>query len=116
MIFFRGLPWCVRLDFDVHHGNGTQEVFYDTDEILFILVHQHDIFPFTVRAGETGRKKGKGYTINLPVFSQLGDGEYTYLLGHILQNLVEQYLPQIILVSAGYDGDGYKRKRAEKYF
>lgn len=92
------------LDFDAHHGNGTQEAFYDTEEVLFISVHQRDIFPFTGKASETGTGKGQGYTINVPVFAQFGDAEYTFLLGRILQSVVEQYLPQIILVSAGYDG------------
>lgn len=92
------------LDFDAHHGNGTQEVFYDTDEVLVVSLHQRDLFPFTGKAGEVGSGKGKGYTINVPVFAQFGDAEYTFLLGRILQSVVEQYLPQIILVSAGYDG------------
>ncbi len=92
------------LDFDAHHGNGTQEVFYDSDEVLVISLHQRDIFPFTGKVGETGTGKGEGYTINVPVFAQFGDVEYTFLLGRILQSVVEQYLPQIILVSAGYDG------------
>jgi acetoin utilization deacetylase AcuC-like enzyme len=92
------------LDFDAHHGNGTQDVFYDTDEVLFISVHQRGIFPFSGEMSEAGAGKGEGYTINLPVFPQFGDMEYTFLLGRVLQSVVEQYLPQIILVSAGYDG------------
>ena len=92
------------LDFDAHHGNGTQEVFYDTDEVLVVSVHQRGIFPFTGEMTEVGIGKGEGYTINIPVFPQFGDVEYTFLLGRILQSVVEQYLPQIILVSAGYDG------------
>jgi len=92
------------LDFDAHHGNGTQEVFYNTDEVLFISLHQRGIFPFSGEAVETGAGNGMGYTINVPVFPQFGDTEYTFLLGRILQSVVEQYLPQIILVSAGYDG------------
>jgi acetoin utilization deacetylase AcuC-like enzyme len=91
------------LDFDAHHGNGTQDVFFDTDEVLFISVHQRDIFPFSGEMTEVGVGKGEGYTINIPVFPQFGDVEYTFLLGRILQSVVEQYLPQIILVSAGYD-------------
>ncbi|MBU1568003.1 MAG: histone deacetylase [Proteobacteria bacterium] len=92
------------VDFDAHHGNGTQEVFYDNDEVLVLSLHQRDIFPFTGKAGEIGTGKGEGYTINVPVFAQFGDVEYTFLLGRILQSVVEQYLPQIILVSAGFDG------------
>ena len=91
------------LDFDAHHGNGTQEVFYDTDEVLFLSVHQGGIFPFSGEMSELGTGKGEGDTINIPVFAQFGDAEYTFLLGRVLQGVVEQYLPQIILVSAGYD-------------
>lgn len=92
------------IDFDAHHGNGTQEVFFDTDEVLFISLHQRGIFPFSGEMTEVGTGKGEGYTINIPVFPQFGDVEYTFLLGRILQSVVEQYLPQVILVSAGYDG------------
>jgi len=92
------------LDFDAHHGNGTQEIFYGTEEILFVSIHQRGIFPFSGQVEEIGSGSGKGYNINLPVFAQSGDQEFTYLLGKTLQMLVEQYLPQFILVSAGYDG------------
>lgn len=92
------------LDFDAHHGNGTQEVFYETDEVMFISIHQQDLFPFSGSATEIGNGAGEGYNINIPVHSQFGDTEYTYLLGRLFQSVVEQYLPQIILVSAGYDG------------
>ena len=99
-----GLKRILILDFDAHHGNGTQEVFYESDEVLFISLHQRDLFPFTGKAEEIGGGQGQGYTINVPVHPQFGDPEYTYLLGRILQGVVEQYLPQFILVSAGYDG------------
>lgn len=99
-----GLNRILILDFDAHHGNGTQEVFYDSDEVLVLSLHQHDLFPFTGKTEDFGTGDGAGYTINVPVFSQFGDAEYTFLLGRIMQAVVEQYLPQIILVSAGYDG------------
>lgn len=92
------------IDFDIHHGNGTQEVFYDTDKVLFISLHQKGLFPFTGESKEIGEGKGRGFNINIPVFSQFGDMEYIFLLGKLLQDLAEQYMPQIILVSAGYDG------------
>jgi acetoin utilization deacetylase AcuC-like enzyme len=92
------------VDFDVHHGNGTQEVFYDSNEVLVVSLHQKGLFPFTGTPQEVGRDKGAGYTINVPVFPQFGDCEYTFLLGRLLQSIVEQYMPQIILVSAGFDG------------
>jgi acetoin utilization deacetylase AcuC-like enzyme len=92
------------IDFDIHHGNGTQEIFYDSDNVLFISLHQKGLFPFSGSSEELGKDKGLGYTINLPVFPQFGDCEYTYLVGRLLQSVVEQYMPQIILVSAGFDG------------
>lgn len=91
-------------DFDAHHGNGIQEAFYGDSDVFVCSIHQHDIFPFSGSAAEIGDGDGLGYTLNLPVFAQYGDVEYTYLAGRVLQALMEQYLPQIILVSAGFDG------------
>jgi acetoin utilization deacetylase AcuC-like enzyme len=91
-------------DFDVHHCNGTQEIFYHTDEVLVCSIHQHDVFPFTGASSEVGEDKGEGFTVNLPMYAQNGDVEYSFSASNVLQALVEQYLPQIILVSAGFDG------------
>jgi acetoin utilization deacetylase AcuC-like enzyme len=99
-----GLKRILILDVDVHHGNGTQEIFFESAEVLFVSLHQRGLFPFSGSEQETGREKGAGYTINIPVYPQSGDIEYTYLLGRLLQGVVEQFMPQIILVSAGYDG------------
>ena len=92
------------VDFDIHHGNGTQEAFYDTNKVLFISIHQKNIFPFSGGEDEIGSGEGRGYNINIPVHSHFGDEEYTFLLGKLLHNITEQYMPQIILISAGYDG------------
>ncbi len=91
------------VDFDVHHANGTQEIFYGTDKVLLLSIHQKSLFPFTGKACEFGEEKGYGYNINIPVSSQFSDVEYNYLFGKVIQNIAEQYLPQIILVSAGFD-------------
>ena len=99
-----GLQRILILDFDVHHGNGTQSVFYETDQVLFVSIHQEKLFPFSGLAGEIGSGKGLGYTINLPVHQQFGDSEYSCLLGRVLGAVTEQYMPQMILVSAGFDG------------
>ncbi len=99
-----GLSRILILDFDIHHANGTQEIFYDTNEVLVCSIHQKGIFPFSGSPQETGSGAGQGYTVNIPVYPQFGDPEYTYLLGRLLQGLVEQYLPQFLLVSAGFDG------------
>ncbi len=98
-----GLNRILIVDFDAHHGNGTQDVFYETDEVMVLSLHQKGLFPFSGEPHEVGKEKGTGYTINVPVFSQFGDVEYTFLMGRLLQSVVEQYLPQFILVSAGYD-------------
>ncbi len=92
------------LDFDIHHGNGTQEMFYESEKVMVISLHQNGLFPFTGKVEELGSGSGEGYTLNIPVHSQFGDQEYTYLIGRLLQGVVEQFMPQIILVSAGYDG------------
>jgi acetoin utilization deacetylase AcuC-like enzyme len=98
-----GLRRILILDFDVHHANGTQEIFYETDEVMVCSIHQRAIFPFSGEPEEIGSGAGKGFTINIPVHAQFGDNEYTYVLGRTLQGIVEQYLPQFILVSAGFD-------------
>ena len=98
-----GLRRILILDFDVHHANGTQEIFYDTDEVMVCSIHQKELFPFTGTPEELGSGAGKGYTVNIPVHAQFSDKEYTYILGRTLQGIVEQYLPQFILVSAGFD-------------
>lgn len=99
-----GFSRILVFDFDIHHGNGTQEIFYDSSDVMVVSFHQNDLFPFSGRADEVGEDKGRGYTLNVPVFPQYGDGEYTFLAGTVLRAVVEQYLPQIILVSAGFDG------------
>ena len=98
-----GLNRILIFDFDVHHGNGTQEIFYDSSQVLVVSMHQNNLFPFTGKVEDLGRDAGVGYNINLPLFSQFGDPEYTYLTGKVIGNLCEQFMPQIILVSAGFD-------------
>ncbi|MCP3927027.1 MAG: histone deacetylase [Desulfobacterales bacterium] len=91
------------VDFDVHHSNGTQEIFYLSDKTLVISIHQENLFPFSGKTNDLGKKNGLGYNINIPVNPQFGDLEYKYIFGKVIQNIAEQYLPQIILVSAGFD-------------
>lgn len=99
-----GLRRILIFDFDAHHGNGNQEAFYTTNDVLVFSIHQNDLFPLSGTASDVGEDDGRGFTVNVPVYAQYGDVEYTYLAGRILQALTEQYLPQIILVSAGFDG------------
>lgn len=92
------------VDFDAHHGNGTQEIFYANDKVLTVSIHQNNLFPQTGKCSEIGAEEGLGYNINIPVHPYFGDEEYAYIFGKIIQQIAEVYLPQIILVSAGFDG------------
>ncbi|WCB95595.1 Histone deacetylase-like amidohydrolase [Baekduia alba] len=98
-----GIERVLILDWDVHHGNGTQDVFYDTDEVLFASIHQWPLYPGTGAAGETGAGAGRGHTVNLPVPPGSGDDVYGSLVEHVVVPLARSYRPGLILVSAGFD-------------
>jgi acetoin utilization deacetylase AcuC-like enzyme len=90
-------------DIDSHHGDGTQAIFYDTDQVLFSSIHQHYAFPFTGFPEETGTGAGKGYTMNFPLISGSGDKEYLEAVDKAI-NLAKDFKPDIVAVSAGFDG------------
>lgn len=92
------------IDFDAHHGNGTQEIFYDNKKVFVLSIHQNNLFPFSGKGSEIGVDEGLNYNINIPVHPFFGDQEYAYIFGKAVQHIAEVYLPQIILVSAGFDG------------
>ncbi len=91
------------IDFDVHHGNGTQHMFEEDDTVFYFSTHQYPHYPGTGRDSEKGRGKGKGFTYNIPMQSGSGDREYFSAYNEILPDLVKSFAPDIILVSAGYD-------------
>jgi acetoin utilization deacetylase AcuC-like enzyme len=91
------------LDWDVHHGNGTQDVFYGTDEVLFCSIHQWPLYPGTGSARETGTGAGEGHTVNLPVPAGSGDAVFGSLVEHVIVPLARRYAPELVLISAGYD-------------
>ena len=90
------------VDFDVHHGNGTQHAFYKRPDVFFISTHRHPFYPGTGMADETGDGAGKGYTYNIPMEAGADDDDYLRAFDHITKRL-ERFEPQFILVSAGYD-------------
>lgn len=93
------------LDIDAHHGNGTQEVFYDTDKVLFISLHQDPRgFPGTGFVDEIGEKDGLGYKVNFPFPYRTSDAPYEKAFSEVITPIVRQYKPQFMLVSAGFDG------------
>jgi acetoin utilization deacetylase AcuC-like enzyme len=97
---------CARvmvLDWDVHHGNGTSDIFWSEDEVLYVSIHQWPLYPGTGRPDEFGQGSGLGYTINLPVPPGSGDETFVSLVEHVALPLAREYRPQLVLVSAGYD-------------
>ncbi len=98
-----GLERVLIVDWDLHHGNGTQHSFYEDADILYFSTHQYPYYPGTGVLGETGKGKGLGYTINVPLRPGAGDGEYLSIFRKILKPVALQFKPDIVLVSAGFD-------------
>jgi len=93
------------LDIDAHHGNGTQEIFYDTNRVLYMSLHQDPRgFPGTGFMDETGEGEGLGYTVNVPFPLRVDDRLYQEGFDQIAVPIIQQYKPQFVLVSAGFDG------------
>ena len=91
------------LDWDVHHGNGTEAIFAAEDRVLFASIHQSPLYPGTGPADEVGREKGEGFTMNLPVPPGSGDEQFASLVEHVVVPAARAWETQLILVSAGYD-------------
>jgi acetoin utilization deacetylase AcuC-like enzyme len=91
------------VDWDLHHGNGTQEIFYDDPQILYFSTHEWPAYPGTGALEEMGRGKGLGYTLNVPLRSGAGDALYARLYREILSPVALAFKPELILVSAGFD-------------
>ena len=91
------------VDWDLHHGNGTQQVFYETNQVLYISIHQYPHYPGTGALLETGTGPGRGFTINIPLPGGQGDPVYGQIFREIVGPVARQYQPELILVSAGFD-------------
>jgi len=91
------------VDFDAHHGNGTQHIFEEDDTVFYFSTHQHPYYPDTGRDMERGKGKGLGFTYNVPILSGSGNKEYIMVYQDILPGLIQRFTPDLILVSAGYD-------------
>jgi len=98
-----GLSKVMIYDFDVHHGNGTQDAFYAEPSVLFISSHQAGIYPGTGRVSETGEGDGTGYTINVPLPAGAGDDGFQQIIEEVVAPTAERFQPEILLISAGYD-------------
>ena len=101
-----GVKRILILDFDVHHGNGTQDIFYDDDSVMFISTHlflPRMFYPGTGDLKELGNGFGHGYTINVPLVPNVGDMGYGRIITELVAPLARQFRPELILISAGYD-------------
>ncbi len=97
---------CSRVaivDIDVHHGNGTQHIFYDDPSVLYLSVHQYPYYPGTGAADEVGRGRGLGMTVNVPLASGATDADYRVVFDAVVEPVLEAFSPELLLVSAGYD-------------
>jgi acetoin utilization deacetylase AcuC-like enzyme len=99
----RGLEKVAILDWDVHHGNGTQDIFYADANVLFLSVHQSPFYPGTGRAGETGEGEGLGLTVNVPLPTRSGEDLYAAVFAGVFLPVLREFGPEVILVSAGFD-------------
>lgn len=100
----RGVERVMIVDFDVHHGNGTQDIFYDDPSVLFVSLHQFPFYPGTGSRAETGAGEGRGHTINVPLSAGAGDAAYAAAFSELVAPLAAEYGPKLLLVSAGFDG------------
>ena len=91
------------VDWDLHHGNGTQNSFYDRNDVLYFSTHQYPHYPGTGHWSETGQGDGKGFTINIPLSPGKTDNDYLYIFEKLLSPIAEKFQPDFILVSAGFD-------------
>ncbi len=91
------------VDYDVHHGNGTEAMFYDDPSVLYISTHQYPFYPGTGAATDIGIGPGEGFTVNIPLPAGSGDANYAAVFDHIIWPAADRFRPQLILVSVGFD-------------
>ena len=99
----RGLARVAVVDYDVHHGNGTQAAFYNDPSVLFVSSHQFPYYPGTGAAGEIGTGAGRGFTVNLPLQAGGTDADYERVFAEVALPVLRQFAPELIVISAGFD-------------
>jgi acetoin utilization deacetylase AcuC-like enzyme len=99
----RGLERVAILDWDVHHGNGTQDIFWSDPHVLYLSLHQYPLYPGTGAAREAGAGEGRGYTVNIPLSADANDAVYSTAFDSLVLPVIDEYKPELILVSAGFD-------------
>ena len=99
----RGLSRVAIVDFDVHHGNGTQGLFYRDPRVLYVSTHAYPFYPGTGALAEVGEGRGRGFTVNLPLPAGAGDHEYARVYREVVLPVARAFDPELVLVSAGFD-------------
>jgi acetoin utilization deacetylase AcuC-like enzyme len=99
----RDMQRVLVVDWDVHHGNGTEAVFYGSRDVLFFSTHQFPFYPGTGEVSACGAGPGEGFTVNVPLAAEANDGDYALAFAELLGPIAEQYQPDLVLVSAGFD-------------
>jgi acetoin utilization deacetylase AcuC-like enzyme len=97
-----GLSRVAIVDYDVHHGNGTQQAFYDDPSVLFMSTHQYPYYPGTGSVDQSGVGRGRGFTVNVPLEAGATDADYEHVYAAIA-GILRQFRPELILLSAGFD-------------
>jgi acetoin utilization deacetylase AcuC-like enzyme len=95
------------LDWDVHHGDGTEQMFYEDDRVLYISLHRHDagaFYPGSGASGRVGQGKGEGFNVNVPLDGQwYGDADYLALFDHVVMPIARAFAPDLVFISSGFD-------------
>src|SRR5207249_3538804 len=97
------------LDYDAHHGNGTRDIFADSASVLYVSTHEYGIFPGTGPAEDIGTGEGRGFTVNIPFSAGCGDTSYRAAYDRAVEPIVEQFRPDVVLVSLGVDPRSRRR-------
>jgi len=98
-----GLERVLIVDWDLHHGNGIQEIFYEDPHVLYSSIHRHPYYPWTGEAEEVGKGEGMGFNVNVPLECGCSDPDYANLIRHLLMPIARCFRPELILVAAGFD-------------
>jgi acetoin utilization deacetylase AcuC-like enzyme len=99
----RGVERVAIVDWDVHHGNGTQDAFWDDPSVLYVSLHQWPFYPGSGAASERGEGEGEGFTVNVPLSAHADDGTYRSAFERVVVPVLDAYAPELVLVSAGFD-------------
>ena len=98
-----GIERVAIVDYDVHHGNGTQWSFYADPRVLFISIHQYPHYPGTGAAGECGVGPGEGFTVNIPIAAGATDGDYEFAFDQVVEPVLDAFAPQLLIADVGFD-------------